>query len=337
MGSRILTDGLIAAFGDRVQQSTEVWLALAWVTASESLDSLIASGCVVRALVGTHGNATDPGCLREMIKRLGPDSLRIVRGDGPLFHPKLYLFRRNGDATAAWIGSANFTGAGLAANREILLDSDDACVVAQLEGWFDEEWKALRNQDVALEAAAYQQRRRRMGVDSLRAVVEAVAPSTKSMGRVLRLQFIPAPGRAARQYSGKGVMWSSDGAERGEPYRTAVHALCIVLNELQKSDESFLNRCVEHRAFREHHRDGTTSMFLARSSEKGKMAEERKRAGELGPRYKKHAKGIYPDEILDGDWLVSRDIGPPKAWRMIRAACGIGKVTLVGEGGKCGL
>ena len=77
----------------------------------------------VRAIVGTYGNATHPRAL-DRLRTIG--ALRLADSDGAMFHPKVYIFHGS-DESFAWIGSANFTGAGFARNEE----SEGDCQAAE--------------------------------------------------------------------------------------------------------------------------------------------------------------------------------------------------------------
>ena len=172
MASRLLTECFVHEFGKCLKRSTDVWIASAWVTQSDALDDLLTSGCRLKALVGTHGNATDPDTIQSLID--SDCDVRLVEG-GALFHPKLYLFRRRGGKAVAWIGSANFTGAGLAGNREVILELDDENAISEMESWFDARWRVLRGQDVKAVLRDYRERRERIGVDPyLRSIVDTV-------------------------------------------------------------------------------------------------------------------------------------------------------------------
>ena len=112
-GARLLEDGFVGRFDKLAQQADSVWLGSAWITRSEAFARLLPYGNRVRALAGIHGNATDPDAIQALID--AGCHVRLVKG-GPLFHPKLYLFRRCRGKTVGWIGSANFTGGGFAGN-----------------------------------------------------------------------------------------------------------------------------------------------------------------------------------------------------------------------------
>ena len=69
----------------------------------------------LRALVGVSFHHTHPDAIEWLIG-VGAD-LRIVRHAGPVFHPKIYLFRK-GRAYALFVGSSNFTYSGFTQNHE---------------------------------------------------------------------------------------------------------------------------------------------------------------------------------------------------------------------------
>ena len=157
----LVTDGFIGRFDERVKEADSVWLASAWITRSKALDRLATIGHRVRVVAGIHGNATDPDAIQSLID--SGCGVRVVDG-GALFHPKLYLFRRRRGTTVGWIGSANFTSAGLAGNRELILEFDDERAISEMESWFDTQWCALKGQDVEAVLHDYRRARDRDGV-----------------------------------------------------------------------------------------------------------------------------------------------------------------------------
>ena len=230
MASRFLTKRFVHEFGRCVKLSTDVWIASAWVTKSEALDDLLKSGCRAKALVGTHGNATDPEAI-ELLTDGGCD-VRLVDG-GALFHPKLYLFRRPRAKTVAWIGSANFTGGGLAGNREAILELDDEEPVSEMETWFKEQWHALRDQDVETALEDYRGRRGRNGV----------APYLRSM--VDGSDWNPDVPRPARLRREERARWVYDffGVKCGaSSYSRIVQQVLAAFHDM---DEGFLDRFAE--------------------------------------------------------------------------------------------
>ena len=72
-------------------------------------------GSKIRALIGVSFHHTHPDAIEWLIK-IGAD-LRIVSDAGPVFHPKIYLFRKDG-GYALFVGSSNFTYSGFTKNHE---------------------------------------------------------------------------------------------------------------------------------------------------------------------------------------------------------------------------
>ena len=156
----LTTDNLESRFEDLLSNSNRVDIATAWATRGPVLDLLCTAaeerGVKVRAIVGTYGNATHPDAL-ERLRGIG--ELRLVEGKQALFHPKVYIFTGDREA-CAWIGSANFTGAGFARNEEAVHETQDA---ARAIDWFNVRWKACDQlKDGAIED--YRRRRREQGV-----------------------------------------------------------------------------------------------------------------------------------------------------------------------------
>ena len=139
----IRDDEIQGRFKDLLRAHTSVDIATAWATCGEHLRMLAEATkqehrrVEVRAIVGIEGNATRPDALKELYG-ITNGALRIISGEGRLFHPKLYLFRRHTNGRVgshAWVGSANFTNAGFGghakANEEIIVEigpgGDDRC------------------------------------------------------------------------------------------------------------------------------------------------------------------------------------------------------------------
>ena len=173
-GARLLEDGFVRRFEELAEQADSVWLGSAWITLSKPLARLLPFGNRVRALAGTHGNATDPDAIQALID--ADCHVRLVNG-GPLFHPKIYLFRRCRGKTVGWIGSANFTGGGFTANLELVLEFDDECAIAEAESWFKAQWRSLRGQDVNAALREYREERDKHGVAHLGLIVGVEADS----------------------------------------------------------------------------------------------------------------------------------------------------------------
>lgn len=142
-----------ARFKKLLKACTHVDIATAWATGGAHLRILAEATnrkqrpVKVRAIVGTAGNATRPDALKELYA-ITNGNLRIIRGGDRLFHPKLYLFRRqkNGCVEShAWVGSANFTNAGFgghggAKNEEVIVQIGSGETADALATWFRERW-----------------------------------------------------------------------------------------------------------------------------------------------------------------------------------------------------
>ena len=140
-------------FKELLKVYTQVDIATAWVTGGEHLRILEEATnrehrpVKVRAIVGIAGNATRPDALEDLFKITNGD-LRIVRGRDRLFHPKLYLFRRQTNERGgphAWVGSANFTKAGFGrrdevGNEELILQLGPGEATDELAEWFRKRW-----------------------------------------------------------------------------------------------------------------------------------------------------------------------------------------------------
>ena len=131
---------ILSRFKEHLERATRVRIATAWATQGKALNGLEAvdqknKRLKVCALVGTHGNVTDPAAL-ERLKKLG--KLRLAK-DASLFHPKIYVFESENGASCAWVGSANFTGRGFGGgNVEIMYETDD---VEPFLKWFKQQWR----------------------------------------------------------------------------------------------------------------------------------------------------------------------------------------------------
>jgi HKD family nuclease len=109
---------------------TAVDVATAWVRASglvhvqTGLIDALGRGAAVRVVVGIDADNTSEEGLRgllEIADRGAPNQMRVyVRHNeaGPIFHPKLYVFR-TADQVRAYIGSNNLTQSGLFQNDEL--------------------------------------------------------------------------------------------------------------------------------------------------------------------------------------------------------------------------
>ena len=134
---------------------TDRWtIATAWATGGEQSTHIpeghepeVPRPLKVRAIVRTSGNTNHTDALEERYRITNGD-LRIVRDGNRMFHPKLYLFRRqtNGRVVSqAWVGSANFTRRGFgggedASNEEIIVQLGPGKTTYGLAKWFRKRW-----------------------------------------------------------------------------------------------------------------------------------------------------------------------------------------------------
>ena len=206
----LTTDALKTRFEANLAWSNRVDIATAWATDGAALDLLCKAardgGVKVRAIVGTYGNATHPKAL-ERLREIG--TLRLAAGDQGMFHPKVYIFH-DSDESCAWIGSANFTGAGFARNEEVVHETDD---VAGAAAWFARRWR----QCGPLPRGAieeYRKRRRSQGVSyGLAGLVGRANEGTKRRLELLRgadewKGFVAALKQCNESWLDEGYRWS---------------------------------------------------------------------------------------------------------------------------------
>ena len=123
-------------FQRNLKHTDQIDIAVAWATTGTALQLLERwkknHPKRIRAMVGTFGNATEPDAL-ERLANIG--ELRLAEG-GPMFHPKVYIFR--GKSLIAWVGSANLTEGGFKNNEETILETKKGQGILH---WFEERWK----------------------------------------------------------------------------------------------------------------------------------------------------------------------------------------------------
>ena len=128
-------------FQECLKFAKEIDIATAWATLSRALETLGKVAKIptirLRAIVGISNNATHPDAL-ERLNEIG--QLRLVDGNAPMFHPKVYIFR-GPKKSVAWIGSANFTRGGFERNEETVFETEDMDTIVE---WFDARWDKCR-------------------------------------------------------------------------------------------------------------------------------------------------------------------------------------------------
>ena len=168
-----LVEDIPKRFGENLEISTQVDIAVAWATLVPTLNLLEQAvgeyNVSLRIIVGTHGNATDPDAL-ERLNDIG--ELRLVPHGGPLFHPKIYVFHGE-KKSVAWIGSANFTRGGFEENVEAVFETKQCKSVSR---WFECLWDECGQ--LPANAIAKYRRRRRLNPPS--------RPFREMMGKPMR-------------------------------------------------------------------------------------------------------------------------------------------------------
>ena len=207
----LTTKALNERFEANLARSIRVDIATAWATEGPALDLLCKAAdderVKVRAIVGIYGNATHPKAL-ERLRDIG--TLRLAEGDGSMFHPKVYIFH-GPDESCAWIGSANFTGAGFARNEEVVHETGDVAGVAD---WFARRWnKCGRLRRGAIEG--YRKRRRSQGVSRGLAELTAGRTEVGTKGRLALLrgangwkEYVAALEACNESWLDEGYGWS---------------------------------------------------------------------------------------------------------------------------------
>ena len=122
-------------------------LASAWVTKSDVFDAAIAARDKLRQFViGTHRYFTCADCLEICIPL---PQAKAVKPVGPMFHPKIYIFEMDG-SLVVYVGSSNFTQAGLARNVECGVFLTGQWAHMELMRFVDfiaDQWKAAAELD----------------------------------------------------------------------------------------------------------------------------------------------------------------------------------------------
>ena len=332
----IQSGNVLREFRKRLASAQEVRIASAWLSDSGALDALLEHRCQVRAIIGVHGNTTSPETLSLFGRRMEWQNVRIADRHGPLFHPKLFIFRYAKKRDVAWIGSANFTGHGMEVNKELVIQTDDPRLVAELQTWFDAEWENTPD-DSEDRLGAYNAKWKRPGKfegdrGGARQPTRHIVRTEGARRDTARIRFQPTRGRAESEYTGTAVFGS-----RREAYTSHTDALRAVLDVLRTGRTGYLRRCAGHRSFVVHHRGGgSTSAYLA--TDRNRIKEVRAANGELTAAAKARVdeKGIKPI-LFAHRWWLSRDMEPKaNTWRMVLAAVEIAGVEITPDGAEPG-
>lgn len=121
----------LAALRELCSWGTELRLAYAWATSDEGRAvhwNALPLSKVTQATIGIQFAQTEPASLRALLT-CGPGILKVVEDTGGVFHPKVIVALRGGEARAL-LGSSNFTNGGFSGNTELNVlmtgDAEDA-------------------------------------------------------------------------------------------------------------------------------------------------------------------------------------------------------------------
>ena len=102
------------------------------------------NGKNIRVICGVNGSISDLHSLKNLIARSNSAVEGRVFTGNNLFHPKLYIFQNDNDATII-VGSPNLTGRGLNHNEEVCIkvcgSLSDAPILSAV-GYFEKIWKS---------------------------------------------------------------------------------------------------------------------------------------------------------------------------------------------------
>ena len=332
----LLTEDLSDRFEHHINSSVEVRIASAWLTRTAAFDRIIELRSLksIRLLIGTAGANTDPDCLENLLQQYGEKSLRLANFTDKLFHPKVYLFGYSTGYKVAWIGSANFTGAGWEKNIEIVMEFDEEKAVVKLEEWFDTFWISLANQDISKEVELYRvvhekssQQRSKDIQNSLQG--DDLQISDNHIKEIHLFSGKSSVSNKAYRKSGS-IIFSKANSEpvSEEPilYGSASEALRIVLSELNSVDTLLFDILSARPSTAISHRGYEPSRMLSRNI--NEIYEVRAQKGEIGPKFKdRSVNGVSPEPIIKG-WWISHDISLSRVRKMIFDACVVGNVEL---------
>lgn len=136
-------------------------VAVAWAGPNAAVEAMLEAHLKLgRVVIGTHMYQTDPAVLRRFLSH---KSARCLPPDGPLFHPKVYLFEMP-TGVAAIVGSHNLTGGAFGGKNvevSVLLEgaTEDA-VFVDLTSFVKSNWVSAEaiNEDTFLFAYEAQYR-----------------------------------------------------------------------------------------------------------------------------------------------------------------------------------
>jgi phosphatidylserine/phosphatidylglycerophosphate/cardiolipin synthase-like enzyme len=87
--------------------------------------------------------------VQRMINLLRSEKVQVMRYPGRFLHGKAYIFGQGDDRDGYFVGSSNFTAAGLTSNLELNVGRYDPDPVNRVGEWFDTLWSGADLFDLA--------------------------------------------------------------------------------------------------------------------------------------------------------------------------------------------
>ena len=323
MTTKLLSGGYVGKFDMLVAKAQRVQIASAWMTDSGALNALLRrKNCAVQAIIGIRGNATSPASLSSLAERFGWESLRVA-DHAELFHPKLLLFHYRNNPTVAWIGSANFTGHGMGANIELMLQTDDKGAVAQMAAWFRDQWNNLPT-DTEKVVATYARKWKEPGkyVGDRGGIP---MPAKPPLGPGARVHVVPAERRKYGNLRGELIFGPGDSV----PYESAADGLRKYLVRLSDGrEDAFLRICRSHPSFQRKVKLDDGSSEVRYYVAKARTLEEAVRNGVYHP--DKTVTCLLTLEGSNWKWWISEESNNQAKWDMARVAADAAHIMLDG-------
>lgn len=143
----------LAVIKNGIENATVISLCVSYVrTSGVNLILNDLEGKKVKLVCSFDMNITQAQGIRQLLEK-GAD-IRIYNKTTGTFHPKVWLFEKNGDRKAL-VTSANMTHGGLVGNIEAGVLSSDKAVVAEAEAFFSNQWNAENAEPVTEEKLAH--------------------------------------------------------------------------------------------------------------------------------------------------------------------------------------
>ena len=136
----MVTPNLFSAISIHLQEASELYVAVALLKdfGLNFIETTIPEDCKRKYLVGIH-LPTSPNALRSLLQFQTQKPMCIeakIYDGGEVYHPKVYIIKKQSNEWVAFIGSSNATHGGLATNVEMNIFITDQQQCQQLTDWF---------------------------------------------------------------------------------------------------------------------------------------------------------------------------------------------------------